>query len=912
MAPGTGPFAESWRLYRELGWLGTLKLPKTEKHPVPTGFTGAKYSGAFPSEKFCEGWSYTHNANIGLRLPKGVIGLDVDHGYADKSGRLKRGGDDLAKLEVQVSPLPPTWLSTRREYDVSGIRFYQVPEDLACPEDLTDDIEIIHHDYRYAVAWPSVVPDQETGELLTYWWYTPEGERSERPPRPEELPELPAEWVEYLREHAHQGGKKAVVRREDYPEDVRIPDEVDPNAPWFIKALAHPDATGRGNNASLSIVGGLVNAFIESGLPYEAALAFILNYERASSFPQPDHVVAEQLERIWAQEKANRRETLNADFSEVTGWLMDRKEGFGYDTLTSNFKDRDETTTFSDFKIQATGVHTAGGKTVWTVDLTRSDGQVFRDVELSSDILNSTAALRGWATGHQCSLFFMGDRDKRGSAGIRLQLLMRSQKPVECRVIRHLGWDDTAKGFVTYEGLITADGLRNNASVRPARDLATTNLVNHHYGFRSPDEAREVLREVLTFHEETFTSVFTSWLVAGTLKGHLRGKASLFPIFIVEATSESGKTKGFSQLISQLWGNRDKEGGIGTRASIRNALTAHRGAPVHIDDSDNLDDIREILRQATVEGFVDKTGEDKRTTVRSKLLAPVWISVENANLGGEKALMDRIVTVTMPSPKGRMSLKDPSRPQWDDVLAMQEQYGGESGLTVFAGTLTQMILQHAHHADDFSNLAGSAGRHADKMAVLRVGARVLADVTGDDRHVKRVDAWCAEQVDTGEENALTMVVVPEALRVLGANPKPLRIDRPPHYGIPTPVIVAPAPTTTEPDAIWVHIGNLAAWWEKHKNGRIETRTQTASAFAGQAASLGMKGSKTGNRNVDWAQFGVDNSETRGASRQNVTFQRVPDDIAQTILARLEITIEEAGPTDLKRLNQAQQTGVERS
>ena len=93
-----------------------------------------------------------HGFDVAARLPVGVIGLDVDHGYPDKRGRIKRGLDTLAELEAKWGPLPPTYRVTARPYETgSGIRLYRVDAGRwVWPGDSDPaDIEIIDHNHRF-------------------------------------------------------------------------------------------------------------------------------------------------------------------------------------------------------------------------------------------------------------------------------------------------------------------------------------------------------------------------------------------------------------------------------------------------------------------------------------------------------------------------------------------------------------------------------------------------------------------------------------------------------------------------------------------------------------------------------------------------------------------------------------------
>lgn len=182
-----GPYATAVDLYLEAGWRCVLPLPARDKFPPPTGFTGR--DGGVPSIGQHQAWKRSHAAgNVGLRLDDGVIGVDVDH-YEDKTG-----GDSLRALEQAWGTLPPTWVSSARPAP-SGIRFYRAPAGLELHDKPGPSIEILQRHHRYAVVWPSTNP--KAADAL-YRWITPDGDISDRPPRPDELPVLPVGWIEGL------------------------------------------------------------------------------------------------------------------------------------------------------------------------------------------------------------------------------------------------------------------------------------------------------------------------------------------------------------------------------------------------------------------------------------------------------------------------------------------------------------------------------------------------------------------------------------------------------------------------------------------------------------------------------------------------------------------------------------------
>jgi len=182
------PYAEAALAYWSAGWTGALPLPAESKAPPPEGWTG--HHAPYPSRADLQAWlDELPDGNIGLRLPPGVLGVDVD-AYRDKPGAAT-----LAELEQRLGPLPATWTITARDDGISGIRLYRVPLGLNWRGGLPG-IDTIHSGHRYAVAPPSIHP-----EGGVYRWTHPVPEMVigiGNPPDPTELPELPLGWVAEL------------------------------------------------------------------------------------------------------------------------------------------------------------------------------------------------------------------------------------------------------------------------------------------------------------------------------------------------------------------------------------------------------------------------------------------------------------------------------------------------------------------------------------------------------------------------------------------------------------------------------------------------------------------------------------------------------------------------------------------
>jgi hypothetical protein len=170
-------------------WRGTAK----DKQPMVKGYHGR--DGAWPDEKTHQLWSNRYvRSNLALRLPRWVVGLDVDH-YDGKAG-----GSTLADLEDELGLLPAGPISTSRSDGVSGIRLFMLAgdyagADIAWPAQAGDGIDMITWYERYVIAAPSV----HAGGREYAWWQGDSSFRvSRKRPTPSVLPALPEAWCEYL------------------------------------------------------------------------------------------------------------------------------------------------------------------------------------------------------------------------------------------------------------------------------------------------------------------------------------------------------------------------------------------------------------------------------------------------------------------------------------------------------------------------------------------------------------------------------------------------------------------------------------------------------------------------------------------------------------------------------------------
>lgn len=574
---------------------------------------------------------------------------------------------------------------------------------------------------------------------------------------------------------------------------------------------------------------------------------------------------------IWSKEQEKDEQTaLGPD----NGWLMAGDSVLMVQVRVKRGEEYSlDLAEYADFDIRALGVvEDDEANRVYDVVVRRKRQGDERAGLLPASDLSDSRRLRGWLAEFGVSVIVPDNVwPKAGGPPERLQRYIEAQDPPHFRVVEHLGWH--VDGFVCHEGVIRADGLHGFERLKPHSKLAE--WAPYHYGFGDREQAQEVLREVLTFHDPTVCAVYGAWWAACFLKSHIHNVSSQFPFMALEAPSESGKTTGFFSLMMALNGNANSQNNP-TMASLRDYLSGNQAGIVWIDDLSKIEHLMDLLRQATGEGSVSKKGQDRFSQEIVRLVAPICISGEALQLGGQKALVDRAIQLEVPSPTDRRSKHDSSRMQWLDIVALRDR---EPNLCRFSGTLLSSALQHADLVAEIPSLVPEpGGRWGDKIAIVRMGARLLAEMAGAGAEwvIETADAWCADQESTGNENTLTLKLLPMALRQLNWPNHPEAADG---RWPATPVFI-------DGSTVWFSPVHLAAWWKEMNHGHIEMRTESEEALTQQARALGLggdmeRGRKTSNRRgPNRRRWDL----SRDRNRKSI-YWRLSDELASLVLSR---------------------------
>ena len=583
------------------------------------------------------------------------------------------------------------------------------------------------------------------------------------------------------------------------------------------------------------------------------------------------------LDSIWDAEQTNHPEReVTAD----TGWLLSA----GDHILTQVKQGKSDLilAPWSDFDLTVRGVLTdsdgVSGKQ-YDCALTRQrDGRVI-DVLIPGAMCAEGRKLSAYLNSYGVSYARPDSTFPNNPADpTRLLRYLEAQGGPSRAMAPALGWDTAGRAFLTFDGAITPAGPQEFSTIRPDPTLATRGVAAYHYGFTTPEQATGVLREVLTFHDHRSMAVFGAWWAACLLKPQIQQITSVFPVMAIEAASGAGKTNGAFALLSQLAGSLQGPGAT-TKAAFRDRVAATNNGIVWVDDMDTIENLEELTRLAAMSETTTKKDTDNSSNVAVRLRAPIVLSGEQLGLNGQKALLDRVVTLNPPRPDSRMSLHDPTRPQWDDITELVQQHDTREGLAVHAGTLVQLALGFEEQTLATLRAArtelkdsGNRGRQADKLAVVVAGAKLLGLLTGDPQWETTIAEWVestdAAGLSAGDwDNRLTVEILPWALRDSRWPSSPVR--RP-------PVWVQDA-DGLQP-VVWVNCSTLADAWRDHLRGRVVERTDNQRAIVDQVIRCQVPGEES-------KRYFNTNRPGDGQARQQSVYWRLGGEVAGVVLER---------------------------
>lgn len=669
-----------------------------------------------------------------------------------------------------------------------------------------------------------------------------------------------------------------------------------------------PDSPQRGNNWYTQVCGHFAALFHDAGKPFEFYRDIVYAIEGLSDHPQARENTDKTTRSVWLTEERKRATANGANSTKAptteSGWLTGDGQRIlvvtAVPTASGGFSP--SLGEWADCDLLATGVTQGDSESerVYDVLVSKPDGSTVLD-RLSSDVFADGKALRRWLARHGSGIHpptTIAGKAKAIPTGEALRLYLESQKPAEYAVAASLGWHGNE--FICYEGIIRADSdtIGDHKEIRPR--IPAKGSQRYRYGSRGLEEARSVLREVLTFHDETIAAIFGAWWAAALVRPRLTD-VSHFPIMGIEAPSGAAKTTGMFALLVSLSGNVQGPT-VPTVPVLRDELRVNNAGIVWVDDATKPDAYQEIVRAVASSSSVSKKGENRVDTVDAVLRGSLLLSGETLALGGQQAMIERVVLIEPPEIKGRLSVRpgEPGRSQWDDVKALMRRYPsvdrvGTADLTVLSADVLRLAGQAFDQlaaggvngsvdggvVEDWNTLRGElSGRTGDKIALLRLGARLLSVMTDDPKWIGYVDAWVGSRDASADGyNRLVLELLPKMLTAC-VFPSELVTD---NRGLVPPVIVRQLKIDGPFVVLFSPERMIAYMAEKHWT--VEARTDDAAALHAQKRRLGITNAVT-----DSMRLRIDGDERRRAR-----YWRLPDAVSAVVLARTDFARERPRP-----------------
>jgi len=222
------PYGSAAAAYLAAGYW-PLPLPPRKKASPPEGYTGR--NGRQVAQADVDRWATENRSgNIALRLPPGVVGIDVD-AYKDEHHVAA-----WQEMTARCGPLPDAPWCSSRDDGISGVRLFRVPEDWEGAGKLPEGGngvspgEVIQWHHRYVVCPPSIHPDSGRA----YRW------RSGSITSVADLPALPQPWLEALSAAAapvREPPRSAPPSRVGIAAGSRPGDDFNERADWIADIL---------------------------------------------------------------------------------------------------------------------------------------------------------------------------------------------------------------------------------------------------------------------------------------------------------------------------------------------------------------------------------------------------------------------------------------------------------------------------------------------------------------------------------------------------------------------------------------------------------------------------------------------------------------------------------------------------
>jgi len=475
----------------------------------------------------------------------------------------------------------------------------------------------------------------------------------------------------------------------------------------------------------------------------------------------------------------------------------------------------------------------------WVIDLKVLDRDYIRGLVITPEVASDNRRLTAFLAKYGAVILAAPeDLVPRGiPSAVRFVAYLDGASPRRVQAVDYLGWHDEHGLFITPTHAVSANGHHEvwDSGVYPNPSIENFTKGRWRYGFaHDHSTAQRVLAEVLTWQEENTAAVFGAWWAATLLKGQTVRAVSLFPICGLEAPSGSGKSKGFFESMIELNGN-SRGGLVGTAPALRNEVAATRSGIVWIDDATDPTKYQEIIRAATSEGDMTKSGNDFASNESFTLRAPLLLSGEGVALGDQQALRERTVMLSPSQPVDkRRSLKG-DYPQWDDVVTLREEFGHD--FTQLAGWYVERALALSdEYLAVLKRARGQAsGRVGDKLAILAAGAWLLDELAGTGRWAQEaVASWSSAVAESTLEadNALTINVLPWAIRRFGERGRgdalPLFKGKP---VVPPVLVERDGMDTLTPPKVYVNTALLADYWQQEHGDRHQDFDRLYSARA---------------------------------------------------------------------------------